>query len=58
MQNRAGTTRQESISESPEPIKEPLRKIEKIKKEIFNGQFINLELIADTLVDEYTKLSK
>ena len=58
MQNRAGTARQENISESTEPIKEPLRKIEKIKKEIFNGQFINLELIADTLVDEYKKLSK
>jgi anti-sigma28 factor (negative regulator of flagellin synthesis) len=36
----------------------PEKSIEKIKKAIHDGRFINVDLIADTLVDEYSKLSK
>ena len=58
MQNRVRTVVKDTKPESSESLAHPVPKIEKIKKDIFDGHFINLDLIADTLVDEYTKLSK
>ena len=58
MRNRARTVSEDIAPDSSEPFVAPLTNIEKIKKEIYDGHFINLDLIADTLVDEYTKLSK
>ena len=58
MRKTSRTCRNERTSDSSNKSGVPEKSIEKIKKAIFDGRFLNVDLIADTLVDEYSKLSK